>query len=69
MASSLRGLLVLLFVCLAPLAVPAGDKPRPPIVPPGAKLEKVFDKGLVLTGGIAIAPDGMVFLGERDGDL
>jgi gluconolactonase len=44
------------------LAVPAlaGN----PIVPADAKLEKVFDKGMVLTEGVAVAPDGMVYFSD-----
>src|SRR5437870_4829362 len=34
------------------------------IVPADAKLEKVFDKGLVLTEGVAVAPDGMVYFSD-----
>ena len=39
--------------------VPAAD----PIIPPGAKLEKLFD-GIVLTEGVAVAPDGMVYFSD-----
>jgi gluconolactonase len=35
-----------------------------PIVPPDAKLETVFDGGLVLTEGVAVAPDGMVYFSD-----
>jgi gluconolactonase len=35
-----------------------------PIVPPGAKLEKLFDGGVVLTEGVAVAPDGMVYFSD-----
>jgi gluconolactonase len=35
-----------------------------PIVPPGAKLEKIFDGGMVLTEGVAVAPDGMVYFSD-----
>jgi len=35
-----------------------------PIVPPDAKLETVFDRGLVLTEGVAVAPDGMVYFSD-----
>src|SRR5206468_2232263 len=35
-----------------------------PIVPEDAKLELVFDKGLVLTEGVAVAPDGMVYFSD-----
>lgn len=39
---------------------PAADD----IIPPDAKLEKVFDGGLVLTEGVAVAPDGMVYFSD-----
>src|SRR3954454_13672143 len=35
-----------------------------PIVPPDAKPEKIFDGGLVLTEGVAVAPDGMVYFSD-----
>jgi gluconolactonase len=35
-----------------------------PIVPPDAKLETVFDGGFVLTEGVAVAPDGMVYFSD-----
>ena len=34
------------------------------IVPADAKLEKIFDAGLVLTEGVAVAPDGMVYFSD-----
>jgi gluconolactonase len=34
------------------------------IVPTGAKLEKIFDGGVVLTEGVAVAPDGMVYFSD-----
>lgn len=34
-----------------------------PILPPGAKLEKLFD-GITLTEGVAVAPDGMVYFSD-----
>lgn len=34
------------------------------IVPAGATLEKLFDKGVVLTEGVAVAPDGMVYFSD-----
>jgi gluconolactonase len=34
------------------------------VVPPDAKLEKIFDGGLVLTEGVAVAPDGMVYFSD-----
>lgn len=41
-------------------SAPAAD----PIVPPDAKLETLFDGGLVLTEGVAVAPDGMVYFSD-----
>ncbi len=38
----------------------AADSP----VPTDAKLEKIFDGGLVLTEGVAVAPDGMVYFSD-----
>jgi gluconolactonase len=49
--------LVLLLV-----AAPAGA--ADPIVPPNAKLEKLFDGGLVLTEGVAVALDGTVYFSD-----
>ena len=43
-----------------PLAMGAADD----IVPKDAELEKVFDGGLVLTEGVAVAPDGMVYFSD-----
>lgn len=34
------------------------------IVPPDAALERVFDGGCVLTEGVAVAPDGMVYFSD-----
>lgn len=44
----------------------SGSRPRAekPIVPPDAKLEKLFDRGVVLTEGVAVAPDGMVYFSD-----
>ncbi len=50
----------LVVCCMATDVLHAAD----PIVPPGAKLEKVFDAGLVLTEGVAVAPDGMVYFSD-----
>jgi len=54
------GLGTLGLVLLMPLLVQA----QQPIVPPDAKLEKVFDGGVVLTEGVAVAPDGMVYFSD-----
>src|SRR5437764_6518062 len=43
------------------LAAPAAADP---VVPPDAKLETLFDGGLVLTEGVAVAPDGMVYFSD-----
>jgi gluconolactonase len=50
------------FLSLLLLANPA--LAADPIVPPGAKLETVFDGGLVLTEGVAVAPDGRVYFSD-----
>ena len=55
-----RPLPVLLLVVIS-ASVAAQDKD---IVPKGAKLERVFDGGLVLTEGVAVAPDGMVYFSD-----
>jgi gluconolactonase len=50
----------------APLLVllAAGPLLADPVVPPDAKLETLFDGGLVLTEGVAVAPDGMVYFSD-----
>src|SRR5262245_33640178 len=50
--------LVLLLLAAAP--APAAD----PIVPPDAKLELLFDGCLVLSEGVAVAPDGTVYFSD-----
>src|SRR5437868_864530 len=55
----MRHALLFLLLLLANPA-PAAD----PIVPPDAKLEKLFDSGMVLTEGVAVAPDGMVYFSD-----
>jgi gluconolactonase len=49
---------------LLTLILAAGFAAADPVVPPDAKLEKLFDGGLVLTEGVAIAPDGMVYFSD-----
>jgi gluconolactonase len=62
---------VLLAACLvcAFAVLPTGANPAPntaadPVVPPDAKLETVFDGGMVLTEGVAVAPDGLVYFSD-----
>ena len=40
---------------------PTGDRA---VLPPDAKLEQLFDGGCVLTEGVAVAPDGMVYFSD-----
>src|SRR4029453_6232258 len=40
---------------------PAG---APSFVPAGAKLDRIFDGGCMLTEGVAVAPDGMVYFSD-----
>src|SRR5436305_6689254 len=61
MRRSVRYHVVGLFVALAAY-VPVWSQGPP--LPPDAKLEKVFDRGLVLTEGVAVAPDGMVYFSD-----
>jgi gluconolactonase len=62
--SRLRWLAVSLSLGLLPF-VPAGAQPPGnAIVPAGAKLEKLFDGGLVLTEGVASAPDGTIYFSD-----
>jgi gluconolactonase len=49
-----------LFILL--LAAPIGFAAD--VVPADAKLELIFDGGLVLTEGVAVAPDGMVYFSD-----
>lgn len=57
-----RFLVVGCLLCVtAPVGAQAG---KGAIVPPDAKLEKLFDGGLVLTEGVAVAPDGMVYFSD-----
>jgi gluconolactonase len=56
------GWLVFLGVTFAPAS--AQDSGTKGIVPADAKLEKVFDGGVVLTEGVAVAPDGMVYFSD-----
>jgi gluconolactonase len=56
-----RGAALWLAVLVAAGPAAAADEP---IIPAGAKLEKVFDGGLVLTEGVAAAPDGTVYFSD-----
>lgn len=60
MGVSMSAILALVLVLHS--AVESGEKNA--IVPAGAKLEKVFDGGVVLTEGVAVAPDGMVYFSD-----
>jgi gluconolactonase len=54
-----------LFLAVAfPASSQAGKDKANDIVPPDAKLEMIFDKGVVLTEGVAVAPDGMVYFSD-----
>jgi gluconolactonase len=46
------------------VASPSWSQTNDSIVPAGAKLEKIFDGGIVLTEGVAVAPDGMVYFSD-----
>src|SRR5215218_7554376 len=51
-------------LALLALVLAAGPVLADPVVPPDAKLETVFDGGFVLTEGVAVAPDGMVYFSD-----
>src|SRR4029453_2484358 len=51
-------------IILLGLAVHSQGGGKDAIVPAVAKLEKVFDDGMVLTEGVAVAPDGMVYFSD-----
>jgi gluconolactonase len=53
---------ILLTACL--FLTTNGARAQNPIVPPGAKLEKIFDGGLALTEGVAVALDGMAYFSD-----
>src|SRR5262245_43037792 len=52
------------FVTLLTLGFASAISAADPVVSPDAKLEKLFDGGLVLTEGVAVAPDGMVYFSD-----
>jgi gluconolactonase len=52
---------ILAFAFVSPMGRSQGKND---IVPAGAKLEKIFDGGVVLTEGVAVAPDGMVYFSD-----
>src|SRR3954471_18432016 len=56
--------LLLLLAVLLVFAPHARAQGKNGIVPPDAKLEKIFDGGVVLTEGVAVAPDGMVYFSD-----
>ena len=47
-----------------PCTPSAHSQGKTDIVPTDAKLEKIFDGGVVLTEGVAVAPDGMVYFSD-----
>ena len=55
---SWQSIVILAFLASSSWLIPA--QAADPIVPAGAKLEKLFD-GIVLTEGVAVAPNGMVY--------
>jgi len=52
-----------LVVLLLSMTVPLGLHAAEPIIPEDAKLEKLFE-GIVLTEGVAVATDGMVYFSD-----
>ena len=46
------------------VAAAAHAQGKSAIVPAGAKVEKIFDAGVVLTEGVAVAPDGTVYFSD-----
>jgi len=50
-------------VALVLTSISLGAAAQQPIVPPNAKVEKIFD-ATVLTEGVAVAPDGMVYFSD-----
>ena len=61
--ASEQGLRTALVVVLASLALVGRASAGESILPPDAKLEKLFE-GTVLTEGVAVAPDGMVYFSD-----
>jgi gluconolactonase len=61
---SLLGAVVVLSGLVALSAPLQSQTGKADIVPKEAKLEKVFDGGVVLTEGVAVAPDGMVYFSD-----
>ncbi len=59
-----RLLSLVLVAAVAPASARSQGVGTTGIVPPDAKLEKIFDGGLVLTEGVAVAPDGMVYFSD-----
>ncbi len=54
---------VLSLAAVAAACLPAAVRAAEPIVPPNAKVEKLFESR-VLTEGVAVAPDGLVYFSE-----
>jgi gluconolactonase len=53
----------LLLALLIPIVIPSFASAQDSIVPPGAKVEKIF-AGKYLTEGVAVAPDGKAYFSE-----
>lgn len=60
----LRAAALLAALFLLPGGLASQQPTKGPIVPPDAKLELLFDGGLVLTEGVAVAPDGKVYFSD-----
>src|SRR5262245_57360098 len=56
--------LALTFAVVLSGVLPALAQDKNAIVAPGAKLEKIWDGGLVLTEGCASAPDGTIYFSD-----
>src|SRR5262245_7170795 len=67
--SAVFALLLVAGLAFAPRAIavdpgfpaPTGD---PSVVPAGAKLDRIFDGGCILTEGVASAPDGTMYFSD-----
>jgi gluconolactonase len=64
MSCCLRATFLIVPLAAVWLSPAARAQDKGPIVPADATLEKVFDGGLVLTEGVAAAPDGMMYFSD-----